>query len=202
MWVGVSAALLVHAIAVVVSTGRSDLVESRRRLRRWLGGVCIFGCAVLLLLLATIAADVSRVPAPSWWPTTLRALMALTAVAAVAIVLDPRRQLLPGERKPAPPAAGHEDLIRQLEVVMSEEGLWRQEGLTLAALAARLHAPEYRLRQVINGELGHRNFAEFVNGFRVEAAKVLLGDRQTPAERGGRRLCGGVRLAGAVQPRL
>jgi AraC-like DNA-binding protein len=96
----------------------------------------------------------------------------------VAIVLDPRRQLLPPERRPAPAAAPHDDLIRELEAAMSGEKLWRQEGLTLAALAARLDAPEYRLRQVINGQLGHRNFAEFVNGFRVEAAKALLMDPQ------------------------
>ena len=177
-WAAASIALILHAILVVVRTGRSDLVESRRRLRLWLGGVSVFGCAVLLLLLGTIAADVGGLSMAPWWPTTLRALMALTAIAAVAVVLDPRRQLLPAERRPSPAAGSHDGLLRELETAMTVENLWRQEGLTLAALAARLQTPEYRLRQVINGELGHRNFSEFVNGYRVEAAKVLLADRQ------------------------
>jgi AraC-like DNA-binding protein len=178
LWAVASIVLILHAIIVVMRTGSDDLVESRRRLRLWLGGVCIFGCAVLLLLLLTIAADVSRLSVPLWWSTTLRALMAVTAFAAVAMVLDPRRQLLPSERRAPPPPAAQDDLIRQLELAMTAEALWRQEGLTLSALAARLRTPEYRLRHVINVELGHRNFTQFVNGFRVEAAKALLADRQ------------------------
>lgn len=178
IWTAASIALIIHAIIVVVRTGRGDLVESRRRLRVWLGGICIFGCAVLLLLLLTIAADFSRFSIAPWWPTSLRALMAMTAIAAVAIVLDPRGQLLPAERKLAPAVGSHDDLVRELELVMNAEELWRQEGLTLAALATRLRTPEYKLRNVINARLGHRNFAQFVNGFRVDAAKGLLADPQ------------------------
>ena len=32
----------------------------------------------------------------------------------------------------------------------------------------------HRLRRLINGVLGHRNFADYVNGRRIEAAKVAL----------------------------
>ena len=179
VWAAVSIALIVHTIVVVVQTGQVDLVESRRRLRRWLVAVCICGCAVLLALLLTIAADVARLSVPSWWSTTLRALMAATAIAAVAIVLDPRRQLLPAEPRPAPAPGSHDALLADLHAAMTTEEAWRQEGLTLAALAARLGAPEYRLRLAINGELGHRNFTQYVNGFRVEAAKALLAHPQT-----------------------
>jgi AraC-like DNA-binding protein len=52
-------------------------------------------------------------------------------------------------------------------------------GTYARALAARLQTPEYKLRLLINGRLGHRNFTEFVNGYRVEAAKALLVDRGT-----------------------
>jgi AraC-like DNA-binding protein len=177
IWVGASTALLVHAIVVVVKTRQDDLVESRRRLRLWMAGICVLGCAVLLLFLITIAANVIHLPVARWWPTTLRALMAATALAAVTIILDPRRQLLPSERKPSQSAVPNDELIRELDVAMVREELWRQEGLTLAAMAARLRTPEYKLRSVVNTQLGHRNFTEFVNGFRVEAAKALLIDR-------------------------
>ncbi|MDZ4776331.1 MAG: helix-turn-helix domain-containing protein [Alphaproteobacteria bacterium] len=38
-----------------------------------------------------------------------------------------------------------------------------------------LGAPEHRLRRVINGHLGHRNFAAFLNTRRIDAAKAALG---------------------------
>ena len=44
------------------------------------------------------------------------------------------------------------------------------------AAAALVGAPEHRLRKLINGTLGHRNFADYVNGRRIEAAKVALAD--------------------------
>ncbi len=53
---------------------------------------------------------------------------------------------------------------------------WRREGLTIGALAEEVGVPEHRLRRLINDNLGHRNFAAFVNTRRIEAAKALLAD--------------------------
>lgn len=55
-------------------------------------------------------------------------------------------------------------------------GLWRQEGLTIGALAGRLAIPEHRLRRLINRALGHRNFPAYINGHRIAAARALLDD--------------------------
>jgi AraC-like DNA-binding protein len=41
-------------------------------------------------------------------------------------------------------------------------------------LARDLGTPEHRLRRLINLRLGHRNFADFVNGYRISAAKDRL----------------------------
>ena len=53
---------------------------------------------------------------------------------------------------------------------------WRQEGLTIGEVARRLDAPEHRVRRLINQRLGHRNFADYVNSFRISAAKARLAD--------------------------
>ena len=58
---------------------------------------------------------------------------------------------------------------------MAADG-WRQEGLTIGEVARRLDEPEHRLRRLINRRLGHRNFADFVNSFRIAAAKSRLAD--------------------------
>lgn len=44
----------------------------------------------------------------------------------------------------------------------------------------RLGLPEYRLRRLINQQLGHRNFNAFVNGLRLDDASAALSD---PARR-------------------
>ncbi len=67
-------------------------------------------------------------------------------------------------------------LLRRLDRLMSVERFYRQEGLTIAMLAARLDLPEHRLRQVINEGLGHRNFNAFLNRYRIDEAKAALSD--------------------------
>lgn len=59
---------------------------------------------------------------------------------------------------------------------MVVERAYRREGLTIGSLSARLGVPEYRLRQLINEGLGHRNFNAFLNGYRIEDAKTALAD--------------------------
>ena len=59
---------------------------------------------------------------------------------------------------------------------MNENEVWRGEDLSIGTLAALVGAPEHRLRKLINGTLGHRNFADYVNGRRIEAAKIALAD--------------------------
>jgi AraC-like DNA-binding protein len=52
----------------------------------------------------------------------------------------------------------------------------RDERLTIAALARQLGEQEYRIRRLINGQLGHRNFAAFLNGYRLAEVRQALGD--------------------------
>lgn len=59
---------------------------------------------------------------------------------------------------------------------MTVERIYRQEGLSIGGLAARLDLPEYRLRQVINEGLGYRNFNAFLNRYRIDDAKAALSD--------------------------
>ncbi len=67
-------------------------------------------------------------------------------------------------------------LLRRLDHLMTVERIHRQEGLTIAMLAAKIDLPEYRLRQVINEGLGYRNFNAFLNRYRLDEAKAALAD--------------------------
>ena len=77
---------------------------------------------------------------------------------------------------PAPPDPAEQRLADALRHAMVDERAYRTEELTVAALAARLAVPEYRLRRLINQRLGHRNFNAFVNGFRLDEARAALAD--------------------------
>ena len=50
--------------------------------------------------------------------------------------------------------------------VMDRERPWRDSGLTLADLAARLSTTPHKLSEVLNSQLG-QTFYDFVNGYRV-----------------------------------
>jgi AraC-like DNA-binding protein len=84
------------------------------------------------------------------------------------------------DSKPAPALDPTDPLAVRLKAYMHDERPYRDEGLTIAALAGRLSEQEYRLRRLINRSLGHRNFAQFLNGYRLDEVRGALAD---PAQR-------------------
>ncbi len=71
-------------------------------------------------------------------------------------------------------------VLKKVKAIMLD-GFYRRENLTLKDLAKALEAPEYKVRAVINKELGYRNFNEFINEYRIaEAAQRLIDEPETP----------------------
>lgn len=83
------------------------------------------------------------------------------------------------EPEPPEPGRGWLDWARkrsELLALLEQQEIYRDPGLNLAALARALAVPEYRARQLVNGELGYRNFNVFVNDYRIAAAARALAD--------------------------
>ena len=59
---------------------------------------------------------------------------------------------------------------------MEDGRAYREDTLSIASLSQSLGVQEYRLRRLINGQLGHRNFSAFVNGYRLAEATAALAD--------------------------
>lgn len=176
-----SGLLLIHAAYVIVRGWSGDLLEQRRRLRApVLGFAAFYGLTNVVIALA------NRIePHEAWlqwtagWPGG-GAIFALIVIAAAVVFLQPRPSLFGAARREASSADTRADaadriMAGKLNALMSG-GAWRQEGLTIGALAREMGEPEHRLRRLINQRLGHRNFADFLNGYRIEAAKARLGD--------------------------
>jgi len=68
-----------------------------------------------------------------------------------------------------------EPLKKQLETLLEQEKLWRDNELTLPKLAARLQVSPNMISEVLNKGFGV-NFFQFINGHRVEEAKRMLVD--------------------------
>jgi AraC-like DNA-binding protein len=79
---------------------------------------------------------------------------------------------------PAPPETSTADqkLVDALMRLMADERIYRHDNVTIGTLATKLSIPEYRLRRLINHQLGYRNFNVFLNNHRIEEAKAALAD--------------------------
>jgi AraC-like DNA-binding protein len=182
--------LVLLAIGQTLATWRSDLVAGRRRLRivNLMGVFAYFAASALAGLSITPQVSGSSMGSLidalglcvlamfySW--TLLQGAGGNKGDRPVAALGDGPEETKPtissgeGRRSAVEPA-----LLRRLEGVMTVERAYRQEGLTSGVLAGKLGLPEYRLRQLINEGLGHRNFNAFLNRYRIEEAKAALAD--------------------------
>lgn len=166
-------ALVAHALVHVYAGSRADLVVTRLRLRYWMLGLC--GGYVLVERTARAVSDgtasqavVDNVYAVSVFLLAFGILVASTLVQPG--VLKPSRPPAPAEPAVDPQLA---DRLRHLVEV---KHVYREEGLTITALAARLGAHEYKVRQLVNAQLGFKNFNAFLHHYRIEEAQCLLAD--------------------------
>jgi AraC-like DNA-binding protein len=170
--------LALHALFVIIRSGQNDLVEARRRLR-----------VPFLLLIAVFSVVISAVQIGQglgidsrWYQFANAVIQALLGIGGVAVLLEARSTLFgvaanprssPDVWRPIDDSAAWLDRLQQ---VMEVDALWRREGLTIGDLAIAVGLPEHRLRRLINDQLGHRNFASFVNQRRIAEARMLLSD--------------------------
>ncbi|MGW1426150.1 hypothetical protein ACWAT4_39145 [Bradyrhizobium manausense] len=210
-----SVSLLLLGVWHVLSGRATDLVEKRRRLRVWYAMVTALyalfiigsdwlwpgglsaaslslanaaGLTALIFLFAVLgtqaSAETSLIPAPALARTLTSTLESQPAT----IPRNPPSAVLATEPNAAELAA--------LRGLLDHDKVFREPDLSIATLSQKLDIPEYRLRHLINHQLGHRNFSAFVNGYRLAEAEAALG--ADPDHRARRRL----RLDRALQPRL
>jgi AraC-like DNA-binding protein len=169
----------------------ADLVEGRRRFR-----------LVLVISTALYTAGIissqwllpgSAASAPFSFINAVGLLTLTFVFAAARLSMSAAEQFIgsdiPDQRVSSPheirrddralaPGVNEEDaaLLDTLDDLMKNHKIYREDGLSIAVLAAKLSIPEYRLRRLINQKLGHRNFSAFINGYRLSEAMAALGD--------------------------
>ncbi len=155
------------AVGQALASWRGDLVERRRHVRI---AVVTGGAAFFVLHAAATATTRGGGLADS------AGLLVVAVVIAWGLLgVRPEPAVVPSK---SAPAATPEDslLLARLERLVTEERLYREPRLSIADLARRMALPEYRLRRLINQGVGARNFAAYVNGFRLAEVKAALTD--------------------------
>ncbi len=193
------------ALWVAARQWQADLVEGRRRVRGFVVAAGVFDTvAMVAARMSTSQGHVA--PLAAWLDVALvLVIVSVMAVHLLQLgdmgVLAGAAQATPGqegdqvpaptpdrpEREPGPtlaldrngpaadsPADGA--LANALAQAMAVEHVFRDDSLSVAGLADHLRVPEYRLRRVINQQLGFRNFNAYVNGYRLAAARAALAD--------------------------
>ncbi|MBY0305774.1 MAG: helix-turn-helix domain-containing protein [Sphingomonas sp.] len=181
LWLGLALA----GLWVAWQGRENDLIEARRRLR--IGFVWATGSAVVVINLIYAVNNLTSLErtAPAMSLAISLVTLAVTGGICAAVLGFRRSDIFLSRQPPArndPPADDSASalLANRVQAHVAEQRAYRDETLTIAALAAQLGEPEYRLRRAINGRLGHRNFAAFLNGYRLAEVKAALSD---PAQR-------------------
>lgn len=177
----ISLGFIALAVVQTIASWPADLVERRRRVRVFIVAAAALygGLNALLQIFVGGGGDVAN---------TINAAVLAFVVAAIAcammrvdgaelfpVAAEPAPAIAPGQPVAAEEAADRK-LIDALMRLMADERIYRQENVTIGALAGRLKIPEYRLRRLINQRLGYRNFNVFLNNHRIEEAKAALAD--------------------------
>ncbi|MEL7032922.1 MAG: AraC family transcriptional regulator [Pseudomonadota bacterium] len=189
LWIGldiivrlISAGIILHLLWKAVSGWQDDLIEARRRTRLWY--TIATAIATTLIVVGEIVYSLqtgdrsdpawlstsrSAIALPvimfgTWWFLTMRAEYFLFEPTHAPVLIEPR--IDPKD------TATHTRLVAAMETDL----LYREQGLGIGDLATKLNVPEHQLRALINKGLGYRNFASFLNQYRLAEAKAALAD--------------------------
>jgi AraC-like DNA-binding protein len=168
-----SLGFVLAGLYTALKTKRGDLVDERIRFRN------IFLVTTAALIGITLIVEI--IPIDQQTITVLQVLQRSSIFAITLFFLLSAFGIRPGFffkgiPKVKTPAVDDPELSAKLHTLMEQQKVYKKEGLTIGQLAELMNEQEYRLRRLINGQLGFRNFNDFVNQYRVNEACETLSD--------------------------
>jgi AraC-like DNA-binding protein len=182
----VGIAFVVAALAGVVRTWRQDLIETRRRLR-WIVLVAAGAYSIIVMSVEVYYRN-EMASAGLQLLNAISLTILLLAICGVLLTVSETARTAFGWRAeqvamplPVQPAAvavrdPDQELIDKLQTLMTGKALYRDANLSVPMLANALGVQEKRLREIINGRLGHKNLPSYVNAYRLEEVRQRLAD--------------------------
>ena len=175
----ISLVFVALAVGQTIASWSADLVEERRRLRVFV----VVAAAAYAGFNAVVEIFLTSSGSPGIVATVNAAILAGVVIAIAVSLMRVRGEAIfaPSEKPVAAAlsseaSASDRRLLDALMRLMSDERIYRHEGITIGTLATKLAVPEYKLRRLINQQLGYRNFNAFLNNHRIAEAKAALAD--------------------------
>ena len=169
----VSLGFVLAGLYVAIKTQKSDLVESRLRFRN------IFILVTALIIGITLIVEALPIARES---TDILQIIQRSSIGVLTLYfivsnVEVRSGFFFKEIPKEKPVVIEDTQLRtKLDSLIQEKKIYKKEGLTIRELAELMGEQEYRLRRLINGELGFRNFNDFLNQYRVNEACEVLSD--------------------------
>jgi AraC-like DNA-binding protein len=168
-----SLGFVVAGLYTALRTKRADLIDSRIRFRN------IFIIVTATLIGVTLIVEVVSIERDT--VTVLQVLQRSSIFAITLYFLIRNFEIRSGFffkeiRKAKVPTVDDPQLSAKLQSLMEQQKVYKTEGLTIGALAGLMNEQEYKLRRLINSQLGFRNFNDFLNQYRVNEACEILSD--------------------------
>ena len=185
---GINTLLLILGLYSIVNNWRTDLVEARR----WLWTTVIPSIGIIMLIPLLVIILTGNYILPIWMEAVQATYVFLIFFGVVFWLLDgDLKHLLEVRAKSWMEwfdwnKLSEESLekslqearkeiefspenvkLSQLERLMTDEKCFKRQKLTVNDLAQLLEMPEHQLRNLINRNLGYRNFNDFVNHYRI-----------------------------------
>ena len=168
-------AMMGHALWLALVHWRGDLIEQRRRFRLFFAGLI----AVLGLTIAVVELSIGQTHPPLWLTSLHAGTLLVFAIGFSAFLLRPVSLFAKPEAAAVPTVrqvSGLDQAELKRLLALMDDGVYRDEAMTIRALAERVNIPEHRLRRLINSALGFRNFNAFLNQYRIIDACEILAD--------------------------
>ncbi len=168
-------ALISHALVISFCQWRDDLVQERRYIR---GGVITIASIYIILVIV-----LEQLFNLQWqWLELSKSFLLVVLVTGINFFLFRLKESSLFETVSASERdTGQQAVIKpeskelaRIVASMEQEKLYQQEGMTIAGLAKHLAIHEYKLRNLINGELNYRNFNDFLNYYRIKEVTHAL----------------------------
>lgn len=174
---------IVHLLASVIATWRSDLVEQRRVARFWF----VLLVALFFLMLDLVELSNTRLNRHQFF-MLMNASICLIGTSVTAVLLFFHELATRSEfiADATPQTPRYSRLIPQenalaikLQSFIDGRG-YLQPDLTISKLAEQLDCPDHHLRKLINQSLGYTNFNAFLNHYRIDVARKRLVESPLP----------------------
>jgi AraC-like DNA-binding protein len=169
---GLQLALVFHALIIAIQHWRDDLVQQRRYIR---GGILSLSSVyIFMVIFANEFLDIQWLMLDVVINVVMATLITgvnflLFSLKDSSLFVTTEHSIQEKENIVVPSI----ELIK-ITQAMEQEKLYRQEGITIASFAQHLAIHEYKLRQLINGELNYRNFNDFLNFYRIQEVSENL----------------------------